>query len=63
MEPRTGVFVGNPTPRVRELLWEKVKTRVLEGHAVLIHTSRNPQGYEVAVTGESHRIPEDFDGL
>ncbi|MGA9750926.1 MAG: type I-E CRISPR-associated endoribonuclease Cas2e [Acidobacteriota bacterium] len=63
LEPKTGVFVGNPNPRVREKLWEKVMSRLNEGSATMIVSSRSPQGYEVVMAGETRRETADFDGL
>ena len=33
IEPQAGVFVGNLSGRVRDRLWEKVESEVLEGYA------------------------------
>ena len=63
LEPKTGVFVGNPNPRIREKLWERVMTGLGEGSAMMIFSSRCAQGYEVLMAGEANRELADFDGL
>ncbi|MGV0423799.1 type I-E CRISPR-associated endoribonuclease Cas2e [Corynebacterium sanguinis] len=57
-----GVFVGRPSARVRELLWERTVALVKDGKALLVYASDNEQGMEF----RTHRHdwePEDFDGL
>lgn len=57
-----GVFVGRPSARVRDLLWDRTIDLVKDGKALLVYSSDNEQGMEF----RTHRhdwIPEDFDGL
>ncbi|MCT1425062.1 type I-E CRISPR-associated endoribonuclease Cas2e [Corynebacterium sanguinis] len=57
-----GVFVGRPSARVRDLLWERTELLVKDGRALLVYSSDNEQGMEF----RTHRhdwVPEDFDGF
>lgn len=57
-----GVFVGRPSARVRDLLWDRTIDLVKDGKALLVYSSDNEQGMEF----RTHRhdwTPEDFDGL
>ncbi len=58
----TGVYVGNPSKRVRELLWDRVKATIKTGNAVIVYSSRNEQGFEMK-TYHTTDYPKDFDGL
>lgn len=62
MEISPGVFVGRPSARIRELLWERTIELSREGRALLVYNSNNEQGMEF----RTHRHdwePVEFDGL
>ena len=64
MEPKTGVFLGNPSARVRDELWSKAVKKTKESGAVLqIWTDQNPQGFSYRQFGERERRFIDLDGL
>lgn len=62
MEVDSGVFVGNPSRRIREELWTKVKENVRDGRALLIYQARTEQRLRVE-THRHHWEPVDCDGL
>jgi len=62
MEIAPGVFIGNPTARIREALWEEVRRYADTGRALLAHTTDNEQGF----TFETHDHkwePIDHEGI
>ncbi|MEK0371810.1 type I-E CRISPR-associated endoribonuclease Cas2e [Corynebacterium mastitidis] len=62
MEISPGVFVGNPTARLRENLWDRTVTLVKDGRALLVYSAHNEQGMEF----RTHRHdwqPTDYEGL
>lgn len=62
MEISPGVFVGQISARVRDLMWLRVLDLAKDGRAIMVHSSDNEQGMEYRL----HRhdwIPEDFDGI
>ena len=64
LEPKAGVFLGNPSARVRDELWDKSVRKIKESGAVLqIYTDQNPQGFSYRQYGVRERIFEDFEGL
>jgi CRISPR-associated protein Cas2 len=63
IEPRTGVFVGVLSGLVRDKLWEKVQENAAGGAALLIHTARTEQGFQVRTHGDPSRHPVDLEGL
>jgi len=63
VEVSPGVFVGNPSARVRELVWEKIVKRIGDGQAILIHSARNEQRWLAQTAGKDRWRPVDFDGL
>lgn len=57
-----GTFVGAPSARVRDLLWERTTELVRDGRALMVYSANNEQGMEF----RTHRhdwVPTDFDGL
>lgn len=57
-----GVFVGNPSRRIRDSLWEKTKEHVASGRAILVYSSNNEQRLKFDVHQHSWE-PVDFEGL
>jgi len=63
VEARAGVYVGNPSRRLREFIWEQVLEGVDEGNAVMAWSTNTESGYDIRTVGENRRVPVDFDGL
>ncbi|GGK51443.1 type I-E CRISPR-associated endoribonuclease Cas2 [Micrococcus flavus] len=62
MEIDAGVFVGNPSARIRDELWAKTKQDVREGRALLVYTAATEQRMRVE-THRHHWQPVDVEGL
>ena len=60
---RAGVYVGDVSRRVREMLWAQVESAIGDGNALMAWTSNNESGFELATAGPNRRIPVEFDGL
>ena len=63
LEIRAGVYIGNPSKRVREFIWEQVGQGVENGNAVMAWTTNTESGYDFKTIGANRRVPVDFDGL
>lgn len=63
IQPKTGVFVGRLSGRVRDLLWERVARSRREGAAMLIQSAETEQGFSIRTMGDTSRMIVDFDGL
>lgn len=63
IQPKTGVFVGRVSARVRDLLWQRVTESVRTGGAILIYSADAEQGFDIRTVGDTTRLIEDFDGL
>lgn len=63
IEVKTGVFVGNLSALVRDLLWEKYLQDLAVGSALQIWTTNNEQGFDMRMAGDRDRIIADYDGL
>jgi CRISPR-associated protein Cas2 len=63
IEVRAGVYVGNPSRRVREVIWELVQLGSEEGNAIMAWSTSTESGYDFLTFGANRRMPVDFDGL
>ena len=63
IEVAAGVFVGNPSARVRDALWPVLSQRIGDGQAVMIEPAANEQGWTVRTAGTDRGYPVDYDGL
>ena len=63
IEIRAGVFIGNHSKRVREMLWEQVVHLHKDGNAALIWTTNTESGYDFLTIGKNRRYPVDLDGF
>lgn len=63
LEIRAGVYVGDVTKRVREMIWEQITSLVGDGNVVMAWSSRHESGFEFQTCGENRRIPVDYEGL
>ena len=63
IQPKTGVFVGSVSARVRDLLWEKVAASKGKGAALIVYRDTTEQGFSIKTSGRTSKIIEDFEGL
>ncbi|MFJ7253125.1 type I-E CRISPR-associated endoribonuclease Cas2e [Streptomyces sp. NPDC098085] len=62
LEISPGVFLGSPSARIRDVLWNEVRQYAGQGRALLAYQTKNEQGY----TFETHDHawhPTDHEGL
>ena len=63
IEPKSGVFLGNPSGRVRDELWAMALERAKDGRVLQVWTDRNPQGYRFRSYGDWARELVDMEGI
>ena len=63
MEPETGVFLGNPSARVRDELWKLALAKAGQGSVVQVWSHPCPQGYRFRAHNTSSREFVDCEGL
>lgn len=62
IELTPGVFVGRPSARIRDLLWERTVELCKDGRALLVYSAANEQGLEFRAH-RHHWQPTDFEGV
>lgn len=63
IEVSAGVFVGNPSARVRDRLWAVLADRIGDGQAIMVEPATNEQRWAVRTAGRDRWFPVDYDGL
>ena len=63
LEVRAGVYVGDTTRKVREMIWHQITELVGEGNVVMVWATNNESGFEFQTLGTNRRMPVDLDGL
>ena len=63
VEVRAGVYLGNPSKRVREMITGQVESGLGEGNAVVAWSTNTESGFDFMTMGKNRRIPVEFDGL
>jgi CRISPR-associated protein Cas2 len=62
LEIQSGVFVGNVSARVRDLLWDRIKGMCKSGRAVMVYSTNGEQRLNFKTLGGTWE-PIDFDGI
>jgi CRISPR-associated protein Cas2 len=63
VEVRAGVYVGDYSVKVRELIWEQVCQGIGDGNAVMMWRARTEAGFDFLTVGKNRRIPCELDGV
>ncbi len=63
IEPRSGVFVGHVSARVRDRLWEKTIKDKRMGGVIQIWSSNTEQHFKIRMAGETRRELREVEGL
>jgi|SRR5690606_28980590 len=63
LEVRAGVYVGDVSRRVREMIWHQVVELAEDGNVVMAWAASTESGFDFITYGSNRRMPVDFDGL
>lgn len=63
LEVRAGVYVGDVSRRVREMIWHQVTELSEDGNVVMAWATSTESGFDFVTYGQNRRMPTDFDGL
>ena len=63
LEIRAGVYIGEVSQRIREMIWEQVNSLADEGNVVMAWATNTESGFDFVTYGENRRMPVDLDGL
>ena len=63
LEIRAGVYVGDVSRRIREVIWEQVQALAEDGNVVMAWATNTESGFDFITYGKNCRMPVGFDGL
>lgn len=63
LEVRPGVYVGDLSKRVREMIWNQVEKGLGTGNAILLWSTNTESGFDLLTLGENRRTPVELDGI
>jgi len=63
LEVRAGVYVGDVSRKVREMIWNNVEKGIDEGNAVMAWSTNTESGFDFMTLGANRRIPVEMDGI
>ena len=63
LEIRAGVYVGDVSRRIREMIWQQVNQMAEGGNVVMAWGTNTESGFDFITYGENRRMPVDFEGL
>jgi len=63
LEVRAGVYIGNVSRRVREMIWMHIEKLAEEGNVVMAWATNTESGFDFITYGTNRRMPIDFDNL
>lgn len=63
LEIRAGVYVGDVSKRIREMIWEQVSALAEDGNVAMAWASNHESGFEFQTYGANRREPVEYDGL
>jgi CRISPR-associated protein Cas2 len=63
IEIRAGVYVGDLSKKVREMIWSQVEDGLENGNAVMAWSTNTESGFDFVTLGKNRRLPVELDGL
>lgn len=63
LEIRAGVYVGDTSRRVREMIWDQITQLAEEGNVVMSWGTNTESGFDFQTVGKNRREPSECDGL
>lgn len=63
LEIRAGVYVGDVSKRVREMIWQNLDCGMGDGNAVMAWATRTESRFDFQTLGSNRRVPVELDGL
>ena len=63
IEIRAGVYVGDLSTKVREMIWQQVEVGIEEGNVIMAWSTNTESGFDFLTLGENRRLPVELDGL
>ena len=63
LEVRAGVYIGDVSKRIREMIREQIAELAEDGNVVMAWATNTESGFDFQTYGENRRIPVEYEGL
>ncbi|MEJ2417461.1 MAG: type I-E CRISPR-associated endoribonuclease Cas2e [Exilibacterium sp.] len=63
LEIRAGVYVGDVSKRVREMIWYQITELAEHGNVVMAWSTNTESGFDFQTYGANRRVPVEYEGL
>lgn len=63
LQVRAGIYVGNVTTRIREMIWQQCEELYEGGNIVMAWQTNTESGFDFQTLGTNRRIPVDMGGV
>jgi len=63
LEVRAGVYVGDVSTRVRDMIWNQVRAAIEGGNAIMAWSTNTEAGFDFKTLGKNRRVPRRMDGV
>jgi CRISPR-associated protein Cas2 len=63
VEIRAGVYVGDLSVKVRDMLWQQIEAGLEDGNAIIAWSTNTESGFDFKTLGKNRRLPVEIDGL
>ena len=59
LEVRAGVYIGDVSRRIREMVWEQINALADSGNVVMAWATNTESGFDFQTYGKNRRVPRD----
>ena len=63
LEIRAGVYVGEVSRRIREMIWDQVGVLAEDGNVAMAWATNTESGFDFQTYGANRRMPVEYDGM
>ncbi|ADE16923.1 CRISPR-associated protein Cas2 [Nitrosococcus halophilus Nc 4] len=63
LEVRAGVYIGDLSSRVREMISNQIEEGIEDGNVVMAWSTNTESGFDFVTLGKNRRMPVEMDGL
>lgn len=63
LEVRAGVYIGDVSRRIREMIWDQISVLAEDGNVVMAWATNTESGFDFVTYGHNRREPVDLDGI
>ncbi|MBU2885465.1 type I-E CRISPR-associated endoribonuclease Cas2 [Gilvimarinus agarilyticus] len=63
LEVRAGVYIGDVSKRVREMVWHQVNAMAADGNVVMSWATNTESGFDFVTYGANRREPIELEGM